>query len=179
MTHLEAIIMGLLRSKSLTGYEVLKVLAHSPAYGVRSTAGSVYPALKRLQKAGFIEAKDASQGNRAANNYGLTTAGRASFDAWLKGPIRFGDTAATEDLLLRVLFSDHLSRRDLEETIAAYRDAAVSQVLEIESLRPDWGNLPLNQRLCLENGLLASQAQLDWADRALVELKERKAKTKG
>lgn len=168
--------MGLLRSKGHTGYEILKVLAGSPAYGVRSTAGSLYPALKRLQKAGLIEAKDASRGNRAASSYVLTAAGRSSFDAWLKGPVRFGDAAATEDLLLRVLFSEFLSPDELVELISAYRDAAASQVMELEGLPPDCRALPLGQRLCLENGMLTSRAQLDWADRALAELKEGKAK---
>ncbi|MGE5672800.1 MAG: PadR family transcriptional regulator [Mycobacterium leprae] len=172
MTRLEAIVLGLLTERSRTGYELLKEISRSPSLGVSATAGSLYPALKRLTEAGHIQAEDASAGARPASSYRPTRAGTDAFDRWLREPVGFGTTAATEELLLRVLFSDRMSRDDLHVMLCTYQQAMDRQVELLEASAPDWADLPLRQRLCLENGLRSARTQLEWARWTLKELAE-------
>lgn len=167
-------MLGLLVERPRTGYEVLKVIAVSPSFGVRATAGSVYPALRRLARLGQIRAEDASAGARSASRYHLTPAGESAFDAWLRDPVPFGTAAATEDLLLRVLFSNRMPEPHLRALLSAHQAAMSAQVATLEASAPAWAKLPVQQRLCLENGLRSARTQLEWAGWALEELPGRR-----
>lgn len=170
MTRLEAIILGLLADRPMTGYEILKMIAESPSRSVRSSAGSVYPALKRLAKAGKNRAEDASTGERPASIYHLTSEGAVAFGNWLRESVSFATPTATEDLLLRVIFSHHMTVSDLRKLLLSYRDAMMAQVSDLEATKPAWPTIPVRQRLCLQNGLISAKAQLDWVILALEEL---------
>ncbi len=172
MTKLEAILMGLLAERNRTGYELLKVISASPSFGVRATAGSVYPALQRLVKAGLILAADASSGARPASSYRLTQKGESALEGWLREPVAVGTAEETEDLLLRLLFSDRMPTDYLRSLLSAYLREMKAQVASLEASAAAWVAMPLRQRLCLENGLRSARTQVEWAERALTELGE-------
>ncbi|MDH3307433.1 MAG: PadR family transcriptional regulator, partial [Acidimicrobiia bacterium] len=72
---LDLALLGLLREGQMHGYEL-----HQRLIGMgfwRISFGSVYPALRRLERAGFI-AVAAGSGRR--KSYTLTEAGRLHFD---------------------------------------------------------------------------------------------------
>jgi DNA-binding PadR family transcriptional regulator len=148
---LELAVLGLLHESPLHGYELRKRLNTVLGWGRVLSYGSLYPALKKLLRAGFI-AEDvgpvtASASRRQRITYALTPAGQDRFAALMSeaGP------AAWEDDNFDVRFA-FFSRTDMEIRL---------RILE-------------GRRSRLEERLSRVQAQLDrtnqQVDRYAVEL---------
>lgn len=73
---LDMAILGLLRDGPMHGYEVKQRLVDFGLW--RISFGSVYPALRRLHRAGFVDAKP---GPGRRKEYSLTAAGKEHFQA--------------------------------------------------------------------------------------------------
>ena len=85
------LVLQTLRTQSLNGYAIAQQIEALSGDLLRVEQGSLYPALERLQKKGWITAKwGESPTGRRARYYTLTAAGRkqlgteiSSFDAML------------------------------------------------------------------------------------------------
>jgi transcriptional regulator len=74
---LELLLMRLLRSTPLNGWEMMQRITLVSGEVLTVTPGSLYPALHRLEAAGFIGAEwSTSENNRRAKYYHLTARGR-------------------------------------------------------------------------------------------------------
>lgn len=74
---LDMLVLRTLLLGPLHGYGIAKALRTSSAEALDVEFGSLYPALKRLELKGWIEAHwDTSEHNRRAKFYRLTPAGR-------------------------------------------------------------------------------------------------------
>jgi PadR family transcriptional regulator PadR len=79
---LELLLLRLLRSGSLNGWEMMQRISVGSREVLNVTPGSLYPALHRLETEGFITAEwGASANNRRAKFYKLTPAGRKQLEA--------------------------------------------------------------------------------------------------
>src|SRR3954454_7640245 len=135
---LELAVLGLLHESPLHGYELRKRLNLLLGWGRLLSYGSLYPALKRLLRAGWItEVAAAAPGSRRQRvGYQITPAGRQFFGEQITdtGPaaweddtfnMRFAFFSRTDaDVRLRVL-EGRLSR--LEERLDRARHAVRSQ----------------------------------------------------
>jgi len=79
----ECLLLGLIHARPLTSYEVHKALRHLAAHHFSSSYGTINPALKRLEKRGWLQGADLSEGGRRKRQYTLTEAGRQAFAAWM------------------------------------------------------------------------------------------------
>lgn len=74
---LEALVLKALSRNRRHGYGIARWIEQSTGEVVQVEEGSLYPALYRMQKRGWIEAEwDMSELNRKAKFYRLTTSGR-------------------------------------------------------------------------------------------------------
>jgi PadR family transcriptional regulator, regulatory protein PadR len=72
------LILKVLSSGRANGYEIAKQLEGRSAEALQVDHGSLYPALRRLEQNGWIEAKlEISPTKRQARYYSLTAAGEA------------------------------------------------------------------------------------------------------
>src|SRR2546428_8809383 len=77
---LELAILGLLKERAMHGYQLKKRLADTLGSFWQVSYGSLYPALKRLQKEGAVEMIfPREQVGRRKNVYRITTVGEALF----------------------------------------------------------------------------------------------------
>jgi PadR family transcriptional regulator, regulatory protein PadR len=75
---LDMLILTSLRGGPLHGYAVARRIQQTSADFLRVEEGSLYPALHRLERRGWIEADwGLSEANRKAKYYRLTSAGKA------------------------------------------------------------------------------------------------------
>jgi transcriptional regulator len=96
---LELILLRLLRSGSLNGWDIMQRLQLVSGEVLSVTPGALYPALHRLEERGLISAEwGPSDNNRRAKFYELTTAGRKQLEAERKEWERFSGAVA---LILR------------------------------------------------------------------------------
>ena len=92
---LELLILRLLRSRQLNGWEIMQQLQVASGDALSVTPGALYPALHRLENRGLISAAwRPSENNRKAKFYALTAAGRKQLYAQRKNWERFSGAVA-------------------------------------------------------------------------------------
>jgi PadR family transcriptional regulator PadR len=92
---LELLILRLLSSGSLNGWDIMQRIQLTSGDVLTITAGALYPALHRLEARGLISAVwKPSENNRKAKFYGLTLRGRKQLETQRKEWERFSDAVA-------------------------------------------------------------------------------------
>ena len=92
---LELLILRLLSSGSLNGWDIMQRIQLISSDVLTVTAGALYPALHRLEARGLISAVwKPSENNRKAKFYGLTPRGRKQLETQRKEWERFSDAVA-------------------------------------------------------------------------------------
>jgi DNA-binding PadR family transcriptional regulator len=79
--HLDALILAVLEQEPLHGYAVMEELQRRSAGVLDLPTGTVYPALRRLERAGYLHGDWSTVGGRQRRTYKLTTAGRRALGA--------------------------------------------------------------------------------------------------
>ena len=96
---LELLVLRLLRSQPLNGWDIMHRLQLVSGEVLTVTPGALYPALHRLEARGFVSAAwTLSENNRRARVYRVTAAGRRQLDAERETWHRFSTAV---DTLLR------------------------------------------------------------------------------
>jgi PadR family transcriptional regulator len=89
---LELLVLRLLSSGSLNGWDIMQRIQLASGDVLTVTAGALYPALHRLEARGLISAVwRPSENNRKAKFYGLTARGRKQLEAQRKQWERFSE----------------------------------------------------------------------------------------
>ncbi len=96
LTDFEQILLGLLARNPRSGYELKRFFATTPAAAYQPSSGTLYPALRRLERRGLLTGTDTpSAGRRTQRRYRLTAAGHAAHLGWLRRPVE-PDTIARD-----------------------------------------------------------------------------------
>lgn len=92
---LDMLILKTLASGAMHGYAIARRIQQATSDLLRVEEGSLYPALHRMERRGWIEARwGLSETNRRAKYYGLTAAGRAQLKAEVAAWNRFVEAVA-------------------------------------------------------------------------------------
>ena len=84
MTELEGAILALLHLQGpMTSYGVRRAFLDSPSSFWSASAGAIYPALSRMEDAGWVVSEDATRGKRPAKTLRLTETGEATMFDWV------------------------------------------------------------------------------------------------
>jgi len=170
VTPLGYALLGLIRAEPRSGYALRKVFETTLLGNYSSSPGSIYPALKTLEKAGLVAAEAIARGNIFA----VTAAGRAALDAWLMTPVSAGDSI--DVLMLRFAFLQDLGRADVtRDFLTSFADAARKNRDGICAFMSGdtWPAMPLQSRLAVDFGLRSIEAHIAWAENALNALEDR------
>jgi DNA-binding PadR family transcriptional regulator len=158
---LDLAVLGLLHDAPRHGYELKQQLADLGFW--RVSFGSLYPALRRLEKRGLIEAMR-NTGRRKA--YRLTTDGRAQLDALLREPPDEAEDDRRFDL--RLAFFRHVEpalrvmtlerrRRQLGERLGEARDVLRTATRGATSV-------DRYTRALMERRVQSAEADIAWLD---------------
>src|ERR1700734_1512981 len=101
-------LLGLVSQQLLSGYDVKKIFASTPMAGFSDSPGAIYPALRRLERLGFVRGGGGQLGGlRRRRVFEITAKGAASLKAWQSRPIVEEDMVHhVAELLLRFAFMD-------------------------------------------------------------------------
>ena len=156
---LDFAILGLLREESRHGYELKRALGDLGFWQV--SFGSLYPALRRLEKSGFIEAVK-GEGRRKA--YRITETGRVRFAEMLAGA---GD-GSDRGFQLRLAFLGYLEpqrRRDVLETRrTALQDRLHGARRSFRGARGSTRNPDRYRMALMERRVRSTEADIAWLD---------------
>jgi DNA-binding PadR family transcriptional regulator len=174
LSTLSLAILGLISQKPLTGYDLRKVFATTPMGHFSSSPGAIYPALRRIEEAGWIRsAASESQTGRQRVVYEITARGRKALREHLSQPVTEEDVIwRMDDLMMRFAFMDGVVGR--KKTVQFLRDFAARIEAHVADLRRYFedtrSSLPACGRLAMENGIQNYETNAQWARRAIKEL---------
>lgn len=76
--HLDSLILAVLEQGPLHGYAVMEALLERSGGELDLPTGTLYPALRRLERAGHVRGEWSTVGGRERRTYRLTAGGRRS-----------------------------------------------------------------------------------------------------
>jgi DNA-binding PadR family transcriptional regulator len=171
---LEFALMGLLRQKAQSGYDLRKTFTETAMRHYSDSPGSIYPALRRLVTRGLIEAEPKDRRGREA--FHLTAAGVTTFLEWLEQDVtRDGVLFGLKELMLRFAFMDGNVPRStairfleqFEREFSVYAGELRAKFERDSYMKPVHTGL-----LAFQSGVEGMEAQLSWARKARARLME-------
>lgn len=174
LSTLSLAILGLVSQRPLTGYDIRKVFATTPMGHFSSSPGAIYPALKRIEDAGWVRGRP-GQGktHRQRMLYKVTPRGLGILKQHLSLPVTRDDVIwHMDDLMMRFAFMDGIVGR--ERAVQFLQDFASEIDAYVTVLRGYLGGvrdiMPPCGRLALESGIQSYEMSAQWARRAIEEL---------
>ncbi len=168
----KTILLGSLYDKSLSGYDLKKLFSLSFAFFSGLSYGSIYPALKKLERDGLITMKLEIQENAPNRKvYTITEKGKQSFLNSLNSP--FGLERYKDALLMRMFFFEHLSKQERLDAAGNYLEQVKSVAGQLEAVRLEVeANADRYQLLCYEFGLRAFKDLIRNIDKVIADLQD-------
>lgn len=130
MTISSYAVLALLDLKPWTGYELTQQAQRSLRYAWPKSERLLYSEPKKLVERGYATTHTDTSGGRSRNVYEITEEGRAALEEWTS--TRTQPPRLEIEALLRLLFADHGTRRDvlgaldeLEADVGEHHEAIV------------------------------------------------------
>ncbi|HEY9293345.1 MAG TPA: helix-turn-helix transcriptional regulator [Microlunatus sp.] len=90
--HLDSLLLAVLEDGPLHGYAVIEALQRRSGGELALPTGTVYPALRRLENAGWLRGSWSTVGGRRRRTYALTASGRRALGDQRTEWLRFSGT---------------------------------------------------------------------------------------
>ncbi|MDQ0229772.1 PadR family transcriptional regulator [Metabacillus malikii] len=132
MTRL--VVLGLLKRKPMSGYEIQQLLLTSQTdkwAGI--LPGSIYHALKKMDKEGLVAIEAVEQtGNRSKAIYKITESGETEFLALLKAAFKEKSVLLPTSIYSAISFIEELPKVDIIEALEEQRERLETDMQEMK-----------------------------------------------
>ncbi len=153
----DRIVLGFLLDGGKTGYEIKKMMELSTANFFNTSLGSIYPALKKLEKNKMVKLEEKVERGRLKKLYSITPKGKKFFHEWLtKDPAPFKIRA---EALLKVFFFSYVAEDIRRKHIDITLEQLEMQSQELKKIQ-EFGkelskeiDIDFYQMLCLKYGI--------------------------
>jgi len=168
---LKHLILGLLSTKSQSGYDLNKTFQQSVENFWTTDQSQIYRALYSMKKQGWVEQEIIVQDDHPDKKvYHLTSAGEQELMTWLKTPITRKEAPVREGWLGQLYFGHHLTNAELMQTLVVYIDDMQQEIDHLNQIKQlHFGEspetMPRRRRLSmltLEYGLHIMEATKAW-----------------
>ena len=166
-------VLGLIGLKPRSGYDIKRIVDGSIRHFWAASPGQIYPELKRLERAGWIEGDDVPRGGRPRRVYRISEAGSAALQGWLAGYET--RVELRDESLLRIFFSDAAPHEHGLGLIAARREGYRQMLAHLESLDDGTGPDPPFVDVVYRWGLDHCRWGIEWCDAQLERLQREEA----
>ncbi|HEX9355910.1 MAG TPA: PadR family transcriptional regulator [Streptosporangiaceae bacterium] len=176
LTSFERILLGMICMVPSSGYDLKRIFAVTPMGIYQPSSGALYPALRRLEQKGLVQAQAppgrAGQSARRRRVYEPTRTGRAAHESWLRTPV--DPATVSRDLglhLMRFVMMEHLlPREEVLRFLQNLTDALAAFTAGLERYTAAADLSDRHPRLALDHGLAVHRASLQWARQAIAAL---------
>jgi DNA-binding PadR family transcriptional regulator len=173
LTSFEHVVLGLICLSPSSGYDLKRMFATTPMGLYQPSSGTLYPALRRLEAKGLVQAPGvATHSARHRRVYEPTQAGRTAHLAWLRTPV--APATASRDLglhLMRFVMMEHMvPREEVLGFLHELKDALLALTTGLERYTATAQFSELHPRFALDHGLAVHRTSLHWAERTIAAL---------
>ncbi len=138
----------------------------SPSSQWSGSAGSIYPLMVRLRKAGLLSAKAERRGNRRRREYTITPEGMAILRAWMGPPMSPEVlTVAHDPLRSRARFLEALTPAQQRAWVKAARDAIDEVERRVRAWEGKHSGLGIGAAITHASGELDVSSRRSWLNR--------------
>ncbi len=170
---LELAILGLLKERPMHGYELKKRLTYMLGHFWTVSYGSLYPAIKRLEKSGSIErAYSVKEKTRHRNVYRITKSGEAAFMRTLAGEMPGASLADTEKFDLYMAFFQYLEPETRLALLEKRRGILEEQVAQFKAYRSSNGDTDRYRKGLLSHKVELAKSDIRWLDKLMAHEQE-------
>ena len=156
-------VLGLVAMEPRSGYDVKRIIDKSVRHFWAASYGQIYPELRRLEEAAWIEGDDAPRGGRSRRVYRVTPEGRQALQAWLHG--HETRIELRDESLLRLFFADTLPYENALALLRGRREGYRGMLAYLRSLDDGQGKDPPFVDLVYQWGLDYCEWGIEWCDR--------------
>ena len=156
-------VLGLVAMEPRSGYDVKRIVDRSVRHFWAASYGQIYPELRRLEEAAWIEGDDAPRGGRSRRVYRITPEGRRALQAWLHG--HETRIELRDESLLRLFFADSLPHDNALALLRGRREGYRGMLAYLRSLDDGQGKDPPFVDLVYQWGLDYCEWGIEWCDR--------------
>lgn len=170
-TLLDYAILGLIQNEPLSGYRIRKYFEETALGNYSSSPGTIYPALKRLQKEMLVQ--NVVQVTTSKASFQITESGILILKNWFLKPIEKIDVEKKKDeLLLRFGFMEALIEKNKRiNFLTSFRDLLIIYVSELqEYYNNESVNMPLHGKLAFQYGIESNKTTLEWCKKSILQL---------
>jgi len=164
MTELDQIVLAIVaRDGPMSAYDVRKVFAGSLTPGWSSSAGSIYPSIRRLESEGLVSIA-APQGARETRKVSINTAGATALGAWLTSDSADIAAATPDPIRTRCYFLSLMEEGERQAFLVSalhHTEAALSAAQNSRGQRQAAGEDPLFH-LVSEGVVFQLRARRNW-----------------
>ncbi len=130
-------LLGVLEARPMTGYELAQFFDGSTAWVWSAPHSNIYPALRKMEGEGLLEAETDIKGEKLERTtYRITDAGRAALREWV---VSDPGAPPRDPMLLRMVFADIVEPddavRQIEALIDRQTDLVAQWTAQAEALR--------------------------------------------
>lgn len=168
------VILGILRNKPRTGYEINDILQNQISYFYDGTYGMIYPTLKKLEKEGKVKRETVIQEDKPNKNiFSITDKGREELRKYLESD-KFEEVFKS-DFLMKLFFGDdYLSKQKVIELIKSEIKVKEDQIKRLEDSLEHWEVQGINnlQKITVGYGLTEYRAVVKYLKEQLKKLED-------
>ena len=171
ITTLDFSIMGLLMQNPMSGYAIRMMFEKTALASYSSSPGTIYPALKRLEKFGMI--RKAKVEEQRQGLYEITNNGVSALTKWVVKPVTRNDIIRDMDvLMLRFAFMDVLVKRtEKKKFLISFLAELKEYIMQLEDFRTEnESTMLLSGRQAFEHGLESNKLTARWIEKILSKL---------
>ena len=170
---LDLAILGLLKEKAMHGYELKKRLSYMLGHFWSVSYGSLYPAMKRLEKSGSIErAYSVKEKTRHRNVYRITPKGDGDFMTLLADKVPVDSLANTDKFDIRMAFFQYLEPETRLVLLERRRACLEEQVDKFKAYRKSNGDTDRYRTGLLRHKVDLARSDIRWISRLIDQERE-------
>jgi DNA-binding PadR family transcriptional regulator len=176
LTPFEHILLGLVCLAPSSGYDLKRIFAVTPMGIYQPSSGALYPALRRLEVRGLVQAQApagrVAESARRRRVYEPTRAGQAAHMGWLRTPVEAATVARDLGLhLMRFVMMEHVfTPEEVVSFLQSLADALAALIAQLEHYAAVTDLSNRHPVLALEHGLAVHRASLGWVERTIAAL---------
>lgn len=170
---IEMAILGLLKERPMHGYELKKRLSYLLGHFWTVSYGSLYPALKRLEKSGSIErAYSVKKKTRNRNVYRITEHGTTMFMNMLTDTMTDKSLADTDKFDIRMAFFQYLEPATRIKMLEKRRKHLEDQVAKVKAYRRTSKEQDYYRSGLMRHKAEIAKSDIRWLDKLIADEKE-------
>jgi DNA-binding PadR family transcriptional regulator len=167
--NIQHVILGFLAEKPMSGYDIKQMMENSVSYFFDASFGAIYPALKRMEKEGYIEKEIIQQeGKPNKNLFVITESGKEEFLKYMESPLN--PTLIRSDILIRIFFGRYTNKENIRNWLFIEKEKAQAQLEHLNAINQKYPNMESFKRITLLYGIENARFTIDWIEKELHHL---------